>query len=136
MGVGADPNALDFDREIRRLREKVEAGANFVTTQPVFDVAALERFLDAISDLKVSVIAGIWPLASLRNALFMKNEVPGVVVPDWIIDRMKSFDTREEQLAIGIEIARDTLSKIRSRVSGVQVSAPLGNVKTALAVLA
>jgi homocysteine S-methyltransferase len=136
MGVGADPNALDFDREIRRLREKVEAGANFVTTQPVFDVAALERFLDAISDLKVSVIAGIWPLASLRNALFMKNEVPGGVVPDWIIDRMKSFDTREEQLAIGIEIARDTLSKIRSRVSGVQVSAPLGNVKTALAVLA
>ena len=134
-GVGADPNAIDFDREIRRLHEKAEAGANYVTTQPVFDVHALERFLDAIADTHLPVIAGIWPMSSLRNALFMKNEVPGVVVPDWIIERMQSSDTKEGQLEIGIEIARKTLAEIRSRVAGVQVSAPLGNVKTALRVL-
>ncbi len=134
-GVGADPNAIDFDREIRRLHEKAEAGANYVTTQPVFDVHALERFLDAIADTHLPVIAGIWPMSSLRNALFMKNEVPGVVVPDWIIEQMQSSDTKEGQLEIGIEIARKTLAEIHSRVAGVQVSAPLGNVKTALRVL-
>ena len=134
-GVGADPNAIDFDREIRRLHEKAEAGANYVTTQPVFDVHSLERFLDAIADTHLPVIAGIWPMASLRNALFMKNEVPGVVVPDWIIERMQASDTKEGQLEIGIEIARQTLAEIRPRVAGVQVSAPLGNVKTALRVL-
>ena len=74
-------------------------------------------------------------MASLRNALFMKNEVPGVVVPDWIIERMQASDTKEGQLEIGIEIARQTLAEIRPRVAGVQVSAPLGNVKTALRVL-
>ena len=106
-----------------------------MTTQPVFDIRSLERFLDAIADTHLPVIAGIWPMASLRNALFMKNEVPGVVVPDWIIERMQASDTKEGQLEIGIEIARQTLAEIRPRVAGVQVSAPLGNVKTALRVL-
>lgn len=136
FGCGADPNAIDFEREIRRVHEKVEAGASWITTQPVFDVKQLEKFLAAIADTKVPVIAGVWPMASLRNALFMKNEVPGVIVPDWIITKMSESDEQAGQLAIGIGIARDTLAHIRPMVAGVQVSAPLGNVQTALKVLA
>lgn len=136
IGVGADPNAIDFQREIDRLRQKAAAGAEFVTTQPVFDPDALKRFVEAIADLHLPVIAGIWPLASLRNALFMKNEVPGVVVPDAIITRMEAANTREEQLATGIAIAREAVAAVRPYVAGVQVSAPLGNVRAALAVLA
>lgn len=134
-GCGADPNAIDFEREIRRVREKVEAGAAFITTQPVFEVAAFEKFMQAIADIKVPVIAGVWPMASLRNALFMKNEVPGVIVPDWIIQRMSEANDQPGQLAIGIDIARKTLEQLRPMVAGVQVSAPLGNVKTAISVL-
>jgi len=135
IGVGADPNALDFDREVRRLREKAAAGADYVTTQPVFDPEALFRFLDEIDDLGLPIIAGIWPLASLRNAMFMKNEVPGVTVPDWVIERMTKASTSEEQLATGIAIAREAIDAIRDRVSGVQVSAPFGKVEIALATL-
>jgi methionine synthase I (cobalamin-dependent)/5,10-methylenetetrahydrofolate reductase len=136
IGAGADPNALDFNREIERLRRKVEAGAEYVVTQPIFDPAALERFCKAIESLKIPVIAGIWPMASLRNALFMKNEVPGVVVPEAIIQRIERCDTREEQLAVGIEIAREAVEQVRGMVAGVQVSAPLGNVQAALEVIA
>ena len=135
IGVGADPNALDFDREVRRFREKVEAGAEFAITQPVFAVEPLFRFLDAVADLKLPVLAGIWPLASYRNAQFMKNEVPGVVVPDELLTRMGAVEGRDDQRKIGIEIAREMVAKIRSRVAGLQVSAPMGNVQTALAVL-
>ncbi len=134
IGVGADPNAIDMTRELRRTREKVEAGAEFIITQPVFSVGSLFSFLDAIEDLNVPVIAGIWPLASYRNAEFMRNEVPGVVVPDEIMERMERRGTKEEQRAEGIAIARETLTVVRSRVAGVQVSAPFGNVETALAV--
>ncbi|MBP5300640.1 MAG: bifunctional homocysteine S-methyltransferase/methylenetetrahydrofolate reductase [Victivallales bacterium] len=135
IGVGADPSALDFPREIARLRAKVEAGANYVTTQPVFDLDALKRFCEAIADLNLPVIAGIWPFASLRNALFMKNEVPGVIVPDKILERMEKAGTKEEQLQTGVDIAQEMLSEIRDRCAGVQVSAPLGNLDAALRVL-
>ncbi len=135
IGVGADPNALDFDREVRRFRAKVEAGAEFAITQPVFNTDALLRFLDAVQDLNIPILAGIFPLASLRNATFMKNEVPGVVVPDAIIERMAKGSSKEDQRQIGIDIAREAVAAIRSRLAGIQVSAPLGNVGTALAVL-
>ena len=135
VGVGADPNALDFDREVRRLREKAAAGADYITTQPVFDPEALFRFLDAVADLGLPVIAGICPLASLRNALFMKNEVPGVVVPDHVIARMSRSEASDEQLATGIAIAREAIAAVRGRVHGVQVSAPFGKVEIALAAL-
>ncbi|MFA4943600.1 MAG: bifunctional homocysteine S-methyltransferase/methylenetetrahydrofolate reductase [Lentisphaeria bacterium] len=134
IGVGADPGALDFDREVRRFRAKVAAGAEFAITQPVFAVAPLFRFLDAIADLEIPVIAGIWPLASLRNALFLKHEVPGVTVPDALISRMAAVATKEGQRQAGIEIAREAVVAVRGRVAGIQVSAPLGNVLTALAV--
>lgn len=136
IGVGADPNAIDFNREITRLQAKIEAGAEFIITQPVFDVEALHKFMRVIAEWKIPVIAGIWPLASLRNALFMKNEVPGVLVPDSIVRRIEKAQTREEQLACGIQIAREALAELRGMVAGVQVSAPLGNVNAALEVLA
>jgi len=134
-GVGADPNAIDFEREVRRMREKVAAGADYITTQPVFDPDALFRFMDAIADLKVPIIAGIWPLVSLKNALFMRNEVPGVVVPDSILERMSSRDTAEAQLAEGIAIAKEAVERICARVAGVQVSAPFGRIQAAFDVL-
>lgn len=135
IGAGADPNAIDREREIRRTREKIQAGAQFIITQPVFDVEALLRFMDAVPELAdTPLIAGIWPLASLRNAEFMKTEVPGVTVPDSILERMGAARTKEDQRQVGIDIAREAVAAIRNRVSGIQVSAPFGNVKTAIAV--
>jgi homocysteine S-methyltransferase len=113
----------------------VEAGAEFAITQPVFDVEALLRFLDEVEHYGIPIMAGIWPLASYRNALFMRNEVPGVVVPDAVMERMASVESREDQLAVGIEVARESVARIRRRVAGIQVSAPLGKIETALAVV-
>ena len=138
IAVGADPNAIDMEREIRRSREKIEAGAEAFITQPVFDVEPLLRFIDAIPELRdgtVPLIAGIWPLASYRNAEFMRNEVPGVVVPDSVMERMAAPATREEQRQVGIAIAREAIASIRGKVAGAQISAPFGNVNTAIAVM-
>ncbi len=134
-GAGADPNAIDMERELRRLREKVAAGAEYIITQPVFDSAALLKFMERIADLNIPIIAGIWPLASYRNALFMKNEVPGVSVPDEIMERMGAVKTREEQHAAGIKIAREAVAELHEHIQGIQVSAPFGNIDSALAVL-
>jgi homocysteine S-methyltransferase len=135
IGIGADPTALDPEREVRRFREKAAAGAEFAMTQPVFDPEALLRFLDGVEDLNIPVLAGVWPLASYRNAVFLKNEVPGVVVPDAILKRMEAVNSKEDQRRVGIEIAREMIARIRDRVAGVQVSPPFGNVQTALAVI-
>jgi homocysteine S-methyltransferase len=135
IGVGADPNAIDMKRELTRTREKVEAGAEYIITQPVFAVEPLLKFLDEISYLNIPVFAGIWPLASYRNAEFMKNEVPGVVVPDSIMKRMEKADTKEAQKEEGIAIAKESVDAIRDRIQGIQVSAPFGNVGTAISVI-
>jgi len=135
IGVGLDPTALDQAREIDRFRQKVEAGAEFAITQPVFDPEALLRFLDKVDHHGIPIVAGVWPLASLRNAQFMKNEVPGVVIPDSIMERMASVSSREDQLKMGVAIARESVARIRDRVGGIQVSAPLGKIANALAVL-
>jgi len=135
IGVGADPSAIDPEREYRRICEKAEAGADFVITQPVFDVEALLKFIRRIEHLHLPLIAGIWPLTSLKNAQFMKTEVPGVSVPDRVVERMARSEDREIQRQTGIEIARESIAAIRSAVQGVQVSAPFGNVKHALKVL-
>ena len=123
IGVGLDPTALDRRRELDRFRQKVAAGAEFAVTQPVFDTEALLRFLDEVQPYGLPILAGIWPLVSYRNASFMRNEVPGVVVPDAVMERMAAVESREGQLALGIEIARETVARIRSRVAGIQVSA-------------
>ena len=135
IGVGADPNAIDIKREVRRAIEKIEAGAEFIITQPVFDPAALLSFLEKIKNYNIPVIAGIWPLASYRNAEFMKNEVPGVVVPDSVMKRMASHETKVKQGEEGIKIARESIEAIHSYIKGIQVSAPFGNVEVSLKVL-
>ncbi|MPN28595.1 Bifunctional homocysteine S-methyltransferase/5,10-methylenetetrahydrofolate reductase [bioreactor metagenome] len=116
------------------MREKAEAGARFFITQPVFSLDPLDRVLAVANELGVPLFAGIWPLASYRNAEFMRNEVPGVVVPDEIMRRMEAASTREEQYACGIAIARETVAELRGRVAGVQVSAPFGRVESVFAV--
>ena len=135
IGVGLDPTALDRRREIDRFRQKIESGAEFAITQPVFDPDALLRMLDDVRHHGIPIVAGIWPLVSYRNALFMRNEVPGVVVPDAVMERMAAATSREDQLAAGIQIARESVDRIRDRVAGIQVSAPLGNIETAWAVI-
>jgi len=135
IGVGANPVATDLPREIERFQQKVAAGAEFAITQPVFDEESLFRFLEAIEDFKIPIVAGIWPLTSYKNAEFMANEVPGVVVPQSVLQRMSQAKTREEGRALGIEIAQALVAKVRDRVAGFAVSAPFGNVQTALTVL-
>ncbi len=138
IGVGVDPNALDQKMEMSRLRRKIEAGAHFIITQPVFDPDKLLSFFDEYGDCKIPVIAGIWPLTSFSNAIFMKNEVPGVVVPDAIMERMEkvSKEPREEQTKVGVEIARESIQRICDRVAGIEVSAPFGRIELALDVIA
>jgi len=136
IGVGLDPTALDWQRELDRFRRKVEAGAEFAITQPVFDPDALLRVLDEVQRHDIPILAGIWPLASYRNASFMRNEVPGVVGPDAVMERMASVESREGQLAVGIQIARESVDRVRDRVAGIQVSAPFGNIDAACAVIA
>ena len=136
IGVGVNPGHLDLDYELKRLDWKVKAGAEYAITQPVFDVAVLETFLKRIEGMHLPVVAGIWPLLSYRNAQFMNNEVPGVSVTDEVMERMRiaSDKSKEHGLREGIAIARETLERVRERVAGVQVSAPLGRVDLALQV--
>jgi len=133
-GVGVDPNSINLKRELERFRWKVEAGAEFVITQPVFDVDALKRFYDEVAKYGVPFIAGIWPLASMRNAEFMRNEVPGVSVPDTIMERMARFSSKKDQREAGIEIAREMEVQVREFTAGIQVSAPFGRFSSALQV--
>jgi homocysteine S-methyltransferase len=139
IGVGANPGALDENREIERFFWKCDAGAEFAVTQPVYDVGALNRFLDAIRarGLQIPVVAGIWPLVSLRNAEFMKHEVPGVVVPDSVVERMARAQEKGPEAAVaeGVQIAREAVREIKDRIAGLQVSAPLGRVEVALQVV-
>jgi homocysteine S-methyltransferase len=135
VGVGANPGAMDIDYELKRFRYKVEAGAEFAITQPVFDVGQIKSFLEAIRAHRIPIIAGIWPLASLRNAEFMRNEVPGVVVPDHVMERMRKADAEGRGREEGGQIARETLEELRPLIQGVQVSAPFGKIQGALDVL-
>jgi len=136
IGVGVNPAAVDPALELKRFEYKVEAGAEYAITQPVFDVAQLERFLGEIAHVRIPIIAGIWPLVSVRNAEFLANEVPGVVVPESVITRMRRANekSKEHAVAEGIAIAREMLSCVKSAVQGVQVSAPFGKVELALEV--
>ena len=136
IGVGVNPAALDPPHELKRFEWKVEAGAEYAITQPVFDVSQLEKFLTTIEHTRIPIVAGIWPLVSLRNAEFLANEVPGVVVPPRIIERMRaaSGKSKEHGVAEGIAIAREMLERVRPHVQGVQVSAPFGKVELALEV--
>lgn len=132
IGVGVNPCAVDLDYELRRFEWKVEAGAEFAITQPTFDVDQLKTFLKRIEHCRIPVIAGIWPLVSYRNAEFLANEVPGVVVPKSVLKRMERITDKEAAREEGLAIARETLLEVRELVQGVQVSAPFGRVQYAL----
>ncbi len=134
IGVGANPGLTDLDEEIRRFEYKVAAGAEYAVTQPVFDLRLLENFLRRIEHCRIPVIAGIWPLVSVRNAEFMKNELR-VSVPDAILERMVRPQNPEAARAEGVAIAREMLLAVRSAVQGAQISAPQGRYSSAVDVL-
>lgn len=134
IGVGANPGLNDMDEEIRRFEYKVQAGAEYVVTQPVFDLRLLENFLRRIEHCRIPVIAGIWPLVSVRNAEFMKNELR-VSVPDSILERMARAQSPEAARAEGVAIAREMLMATRQMAQGAQISAPMGRYSSAVDVL-
>jgi methionine synthase / methylenetetrahydrofolate reductase(NADPH) len=134
IGVGANPGLTDLDEEIRRFEYKVKAGAEYAVTQPVFDIRLLENFLRRIEHCRIPVVAGIWPLVSVRNAEFMKNELR-VSVPDSILERMARAQTPELARAEGVAIAREMLLAVRHTVQGAQISAPQGRYSSAVDVL-
>jgi methionine synthase / methylenetetrahydrofolate reductase(NADPH) len=134
IGVGANPGLADIDEEVRRFEYKVEAGAEYAVTQPVFDLALLEAFLKRIRHHKIPVVAGIWPLTSVRNAEFMKNELR-VSVPDSILERMSAAASPEAARQEGVVIAREMLAEVREMTQGAQISAPNGKYAAAVDVL-
>lgn len=136
IGVGVNPGAINIEEEIKRFEWKVEAGAQYAITQPVFDTDQLREFLRRIEHVRIPIIAGIWPLVSYRNAEFLHNEVPGVRVTPSIMDRMREASgvSKEAGREEGLKIARESLLEVRDEIQGVQVSAPFGNVKYALEV--
>jgi len=137
IGVGVNPGAIDLENELRRFERKVEAGAEFAITQPVFDIRLLERFLERTRTYGIPILAGLWPLWSLRNAEFMHNEVPGTTIPPEIMERMRHAQDQSPESARqeGVQIARETLVRIKGLVQGVQISPPLGKYDLTLEVL-
>ena len=133
-GVMVNPSR-DLDQELRRLEFKVEAGAEFAVTRPVFDVAAFERFLARVESFRLPILVGIWPFESALNAEFMANEVPGVSVPEALVERMRRTSSAQAAAHEGIAIAREIVHAIRGSAAGLQISAPSGRVDAALAIL-
>jgi len=134
ISVAANPGVQDMEHEVRRFAFKVEAGAEFAITQPVFDMRVLEEFLRRIEGFRIPVIAGIWPLTTLRNAEFMKNDLR-VSMPEEIMVRMGSAESPAAARAEGVKIAQEMLAEARPMVQGVQVSAPFGRYSVAADVL-
>lgn len=140
IGVGANPGAVDMTRETDRFFRKTDAGAEFAITQPVFDADALMRFLDIVDKRSrpgIPIVVGLYPMVSFKNAQFMSRHVPGVVVPDRVLERMsRCADDKQAGAEEGVAIAREIRDKVASSVAGFQTSAPLGRMDIALAVLA
>ncbi len=136
VGASINPYALNLEEELRRFHSKVEAGADFAVTQPVFQVDQLVKFLERARSFApdIPVIAGIWPLTSFRNAEFMNNEVPGISVPPEVMERMRAADSGERARLEGLKIAQETLVEIRTLVQGVQIAAPFGRYALAVEV--
>lgn len=136
VGVGANPNAVNIDEELKRLEYKIEAGAEYIITQPVFDDEAFYAFIKKTEHFKIPIIAGIWPLISARNVDFLNNEVPGCFVPEHIKERFQNTDgDKELSRALGIEIARETLKNFKDIICGVQISLPFGRTGAASDIL-
>jgi homocysteine S-methyltransferase len=137
QGVAVNQGAVDRERELGRFAYKVEAGADFAITQPVFEVDALKRFLDDAGSVEIPILAGIWPLVSQRNAEFVANEMPGVVVPDAIVERMRAAQSSGPEAAIeeGVAIALEMIEAVTPLVKGFHLNAPHRRVDVALRVL-
>lgn len=135
IGVAANPGVGDIENELKRFTYKVEAGAEYAITHPVFDLRLLEDFLERIKEHRIPVIAGIWPLVSLRNAEFMKNDLR-VSMPEEIMLRMAQAETPEAAREEGIKIAQEMVRAVQPYVDGVQVSAPFGRFEIAAEVIA
>jgi methionine synthase I (cobalamin-dependent) len=135
LATGAEPAALNYDRELARLKQKKEAGAEIVMTQPVYDPAVLEKFLTDIEPLGLPVLVGLLPLASYRNAEFLHNEVPGMQVPDSVRERMRKAGGGPDARKEGVAIAREMLSVVRHRVAGAYVMPPFERFELALEVI-
>lgn len=135
LGCGANPGAIDLDQEVERLAAKIEAGAEYILTQPVYDEELFLRFHERVEALGVPVLIGILPLASFRNAEFLTKEVPGMEVPPPILARMKAAPDKDAARAVGIEIAREALAAALPRVQGVYIMPPFNRVDAALEVL-
>ena len=135
LGVGANPSAVNLDEEIRRFEYKVEAGAEYVMTQPVYDVRVLETFVRRTAHCHIPLLVGILPLRSYRNAEFLSNEVPGMEVPEQILERLAKAESADRAKAVGIEIAQEALLQCVPMVQGVYVMPPFGNVAAAVEVL-
>ena len=135
IGVGANPGALNLEEEVRRFKRKVDEGAEFCLTQPVFDRSVLERFLEKTAPHRIAVLIGILPIASARVAEFLHNEVPGMQLPDRIRAAMHAAEARWGAAEAGIEIAREALLQMRDLAQGAYVMSPAGGAKTSLAVL-
>ena len=132
---GVEPAALDYDRELRRLEDKVRVGAQLIMTQPVYDPVVLDRFLDDTRELGVPVLVGLLPLASHRNAEFLHNEVPGMQIPSSIRERMATYGSGPEARAEGVRIAQEALLAVRDRVRGAYIMPPFGRYESALEIL-
>jgi len=135
LATGAEPAALNYERELARLRQKKEAGAEIVMTQPVYDPKVLEKFLDDIAPLGLPVLVGLLPLASHRNAEFLHNEVPGMQVPESVRDRMRKAGTGPDARKEGVAIAREMLGAVRHRVAGAYIMPPFERFDLALEVI-
>ncbi|MBI4521163.1 MAG: bifunctional homocysteine S-methyltransferase/methylenetetrahydrofolate reductase [Gemmatimonadetes bacterium] len=139
IGVAVNPAAVDRENELRRFYWKASAGAEFAVTQPVFDADGLLAFIDELKrrDIWIPIVASLWPLVSLGNAEFLANEVPGIRVPESVIQRMRRAEGRSEEHAVaeGVAIAREMRDRIADAIQGIQVSAPFGRVPLALAVM-
>jgi len=135
VGVSVNPAASNLEQELRRFEYRVEAGAEFVVTRPIFDLHAFEPFVKRIETARIPIIAGVFPFESARNAEFLANEVPGVRVPEMLLERMRAAEGRSGADAEGIAIAREIATHLRDAVQGIQVSTQSGDIDAALAVL-
>lgn len=135
IGVGANPGAIDMDLEVDRFRQKVEAGAEFALTQPVFEAERLHDFLDRIKDFRIPVMVGILPLVSFRNAEFLHNEVPGMSVPENIRKKLKGIDSAEKAREYGVEVAQKSLLAVKDAVQGAYFMPPFGRIDSVLKIL-
>jgi homocysteine S-methyltransferase len=134
-GCGADPGKPDLEREVRRLEEKVKAGAEYIMTQPVYDPQAVERFIKMVKHLETPILVGILPLYSHRNAEFLHNEVPGMRIPDDIRERMRRAGSGEAAQLEGVQIAREALLAAREGAQGAYIMPPFNKVDLAIRVI-